>query len=256
MQPSRTLFFLLLLLLSSSLSLEVTVVIRNIVNAASDGHNAPIYDETCEDLLPGECCAPLFRRGPRGEVEFSDLHDLEVAIVWRNEENPVHNLQSGCDGRVLATHVGPSFPGGRWHLVWSYFLPGLGQIPAAGASYIRIPQSVPPNIEDGTSAWIGATGIRALGFHGSSWFAKRDDALSIRRRDVTPPGPGQWQISSSKSILTGGTVYYTNPPKKRYPNLIEYYGKNYTDGGRGNLHYQSADGAVLNLTALDVEMRY
>ncbi|KAI4183725.1 MAG: hypothetical protein L6R41_005221 [Letrouitia leprolyta] len=245
----------LLFLVSISPSLEVTVVIRNIRNAGADSNEDPYY-QTCRNLLPGECCSPIFRRGPRGEVEFSDLHDLEIAIVWRNEENPFYAIRSGCDGRVLAAHVGPSLPGGRWHLVWSSFLPLAGQIPAAGASYIRIPQSAPPKIEDGTSAWIGGTGIRALSFHGGSWFAKRDDAFRKQRRDSTLPGPETWQIVSSRSILMGGTVYYTNPPKGRYPDLIGVDGKNYTDDGRGDLRYQSANGVILNLTALDVDMRF
>lgn len=54
----------------------------------------------------------------------------------------------------------------------------------------------------------------------------------------------------------GGTVYYTNPPKWRYPDLINVDGKNYTNDDRGDLHYQSLNGAVLNLTALDVEMTF
>ncbi|KAL8994944.1 MAG: hypothetical protein Q9188_006920 [Gyalolechia gomerana] len=214
----------------------------------------PPYSQTCHNLLPGQCCSPAFRRGSRGEVEFSNLHDLEVAVVWRNEEDPVHNPRSGCDGRILESHAGPAFPGGRWSWGWNYFFIGAGQIPAAGAAYIRIPQSVPPEITDGTSAWIGGTGIRALGFHGGSWFAQRDNALRKQRREDIPSGPEHWQISTSKSILMGGTVYYTNPPKGRYPDLINVDGKNYTNDDRGDLHYQSPNGAVLNLTALDVEM--
>ena len=244
------------LILFVSPSLQVDIKFRNLRNRAAD-QNDPPYRATCHNLLPGQCCSPTWARGTAGEVDFSGLHPLEIAIVWRSEENPIHNPQNGCGGRVLQTRLGPIFPGGRWLFEWNFFYPGYGylqQIPAAGASYIRLPQTLPPKVADGSFDWVGVTGIRALAYHGGSWIAKRDSGLKRYKRGDSPPGPEDWQISTSRSILTGGTVYFTNPPGVRYPDLIEADGKNYTDGGRGDMHYQSGDGVVLNLTALDIEM--
>ncbi|KAL8849415.1 MAG: hypothetical protein Q9221_005587 [Calogaya cf. arnoldii] len=131
--------------------------------------------------------------------------------------------------------------------------------PAAGASYIRMPQQLPNKVSGNKYDWIGATGIRALAWAGGSWIASRDSSRVTKRQESwntapKPPAPENWQISMSEGIWGGGKVYYTSPPASRLPDLMEVDGKNYSDGGRGDLRYQSDDGVILNLTALVEEM--
>ncbi|KAL8648517.1 MAG: hypothetical protein Q9226_005960 [Calogaya cf. arnoldii] len=131
--------------------------------------------------------------------------------------------------------------------------------PAAGASYIRMPQQLPTKLPGNKYDWLGATGIRALAWAGGSWIASRDFSRVTKRQESwntapSPPAPENWQNSMSEGIWRGGKVYHTTPPTSRLPDMMEVDGKNYSDGGRGDLRYQRDDGVMLNLTALVAEM--
>lgn len=84
---------------------------------------------------------------------------------------------------------------------------------------------------------------------GGKWFASTA-ASRLLGGEADPGGSGVVPRSQLKRGIRSkdkGTVYATSPKRAVYPRFLTVNGTDYTDGGKGDLVYKSADGALLDL---------
>jgi len=185
-----------------------------------------IYDwgllQSCRNIPPGVCCRPalgdaLYTYWYQSRVvEIDHLLALDVAAVWgAREDNGWWVL--GCSGRVVETLIGPAR---HWTVHYNDVSPNQF---FAGASYIRLPQALPPSEE--LRPFLEAEGLRGLAWGGGTWFSGR-------------AGPSQSrQFHKKRGIVSEnkGTAYLAAPSSWKFPDLITVNGPNYTDDSRGDL---------------------
>ncbi|KAI4179717.1 MAG: hypothetical protein L6R41_007679 [Letrouitia leprolyta] len=171
-----------------------------------------------------------------------------------NEEPGIEGelIRVGCSGRVLDSRQGP----GRWtwtatgdeiEPVTTYY-----RIEAVGASYIRLPQKLPPDGMFQAAAHV--EGVRALAWGGGYW---RADAAV--KWDVLPPPNDnvEWAFRPSTPrkahrdirIPEKGRVLARSPTIMVYPDIVAINGTEYLADGEGSLIYTNVTtGKTLNLT--------
>ena len=208
----------------------------------------------CVNLQPGHCCRlPTFPNDLFSRVTFRNLEFWDIAAVWsaafppdeQGEQNPGiagELIRVGCSGHVEESRQGP----GDW--TWTATGDGiehetmLHRQEATGASYIRLPQRLPP--DEAFQADLHIQGIRALAWGGGYWRADTtvglDDLPKIpqkARRDVRS--------------FDKGNVLARSPIRMIYPTIVTINGTEYTADGAGSVIYtNSIAGKTLNLTTL------
>ena len=211
------LFISLIIHLTSAVTIEVSNGIRN-------------PRQLCTNIPPGICCRRIniddnnFNYMMAGAF-FENLGPLDIASVWARR-----GAVDGCSGRPMETHPGP----GDWH--YQAYLPTQ----AVGASYIRLPGSLPP---DETEAdWLTAEGMLGLVWGGGRWFAKGAEAVI---------GEGGNSIRfQRRGVVSGnrGKAYARATKYWKWPDMLEVEGVEYFADESVPLLYESVDGKVLNMT--------
>lgn len=190
----------------------------------------------CPGIQPGLCCAmryPYEGTRPR-RVIFQHLTALDIAAVWGG----IHDWEDGvfvvarCSGILKESRRGPG--------VWTYQEP-LNDI--CGASYITLPQSLPP--DRNTIRTLDIEGILGLVWGGGKWFVSpaADRLLAGGGKSVSRNG--RRDIRSPEK----GTVYARSPRALVYPTFVTINGTEYSNEGMENLIYtDTTTGSILNLT--------
>ena len=212
--------------------------------------NDPTYlvYQRCYNLNPGECCRAFpvafthfFDPFYPATADWSGLLPTHVAAIWGQRDTIRH-----CSGTILDTRPGP----GSWHYQ------GRGEQQPKGASYIRLPAGLPP-VDEGNVDWLLAEGMLGFVWGGGRWFAGGHQGSinpvprSIPGAAVDPP-EGKRRLKRGGIVSAQkGTAYVQAPRKWRWPDSVHVNGTEYSNAGRGDLRYESADGRPLplNLTA-------
>ncbi|KAL8821356.1 MAG: hypothetical protein Q9191_007324 [Dirinaria sp. TL-2023a] len=190
--------------------------------------------------------APRRRNVPAEDVQFRHLEALDVAAVWqRTLRNGPASAGStwayfgGCSGIPWQTRWGP----GSWQLgTVDQHNNEVDWRSSSGASYVRLPLSVPPDTE--TSDWLRVQGMRALVWGGGQWFA-RAGAVA-----------GSGMLPRSQIVKRGmrspnkGTAFLTQPSIWTYPSSIVENGTEYVRDPAQNLTYKSAGGDLLDMMGM------
>ena len=191
----------------------------------------------CEDIPPGVCCKAItlpnycyFNPFNPTSTRFDHLLVYDIAAVWG-----LRNGIRDCSGTLIETRSGT---------VGSWYYPAPGAQRAYGASYIRFPSKLPP--VKGESRWLEVEGMLGLVWGGGKWFAQGAETaigqgVGLRKRR----GGGRRIVSGAE-----GTAYLRGPQSWRWPDLIVVNGTRYSRLGTEGLRYRSADGALLETTAM------
>lgn len=138
----------------------------NILLTSGDDHRV---EATCSNIAPGVCClSPVpYGYGWTWGVTFENLVASDIAAIWdervgSDQSTPFYNRRvGGCSGRVLESRVGPG--------TWQWFNWQANDIRPAGASYISLPRSLPPDqktinalVIEGLLAMVWVRHIHAL----------------------------------------------------------------------------------------------
>ncbi|KAI4151573.1 MAG: hypothetical protein L6R39_002001 [Caloplaca ligustica] len=225
-------------------AVQVNVVFHNTFN----NHLRIAIRTGCENLQPGVCCIhPQSREAWNGatQVTVEHLTALDIAALWEQSVRgwgiAQEVVQSDCSAMTLASRPGP----GTWR--WD-----AGDVDfwergrVVGASYITVPQTLPP---DPTAiSWMLIEGLLALGWGGGSWFASPAASRLLDRGSgkVTPRRKVRRDVRSRET----GQLYARSPPRAVYPNFVEFEGTRYTGNGSAGLIFSDGAGHVVNLTDL------
>ena len=199
---------------------------------------------TCSNISPGECCTvPLRHIGAVGLAVVNSLvieqllvRDIAAVFVATASKQGCNNIPP------FKNYRGP----GR------FLLSNPGSRPFSGVSYMRLPQSWPPDVT--TSEILAAQGLLHLEAQGQQWTAP----------GVKAPGGffGLGAAAASgfrkvkRGVLAGpegvakGTVYLGAPRLSRYPDLITANGVDYRSGNTSALEYKDTNGNVLDLATI------
>ncbi|KAL8737988.1 MAG: hypothetical protein Q9181_001170 [Wetmoreana brouardii] len=200
----------------------------------------------CSNIPPGACCETPDRASPGFRtVTYYGLTALDIAAIWHSNLGDVYAMFHaddvvGCSGTVLESGIGQV---GEW--TWNATLTRPGQyIPdlAHGASYLSLPESLPP-------APDAVPALTIQGLLGFVWGGRR---VVVDLEAKRLPG-GLTSYPHSRKVRRGirsslkGTVYARPPRKVMYPSSMTINGTEYSDGGAGNFMYKDAAGNTLNL---------
>ena len=216
------------------LSVQVDITFTGIPS----GYGHAAITNTCTNIQPGECCMVIAFDGAR-TARFDHLAVEDITAVW----GPERRVRSGgfaeaCAHVVLGSRSGP----GSW--TWQSDEQGTGaEIAATGASYIRVPKSLPPNPT--TSLWLQTEGMLALIWGGGSWFAS-EGAKARWGRGVRPRS----RLRREHSWAEKGKLWAKSPPRMAFPDVVEVEGEVYRGNGSGDMMFTDSRGAKVNLTSV------
>ena len=216
--------------------------------------------QTCTNLPPGRCCQgrppPAFMQGLAPDsppspdyrsAQWAGLQLLDIAAVWQPRGN-----NAGCSGTPVATHA-IALPSQPDH--WRYPTFGDSDVMLSGASYIRVPQTLP---KDGDAAsWLEAEGILGLVTGGGKYISKKVGSPLLQQAAAEALrlwGGGGSHKFRRRDIRAGfnmgheGVVYAQPPGVSVWPDLITLNGTEYVEESPGSPIYKSAGGEVLNMT--------
>ncbi|KAI4272299.1 MAG: hypothetical protein LQ337_005377 [Flavoplaca oasis] len=191
---------------------------------------------TCTDIAPGICCSIDTIPGA-GIVHFQHLLARDVAAVWvPRSTTSSPTWITGCSGLLLESRNGP----GEWY--WHERL----WTTAYGASYITLPESVPP--DGATAKWLTVESLLGLAWGGGKWFASEAAKAYLER----VAGGGAQGLSGGlvrRGIRSAnkGQAYIGRPRRAVLPDVIEIGGQRFTGGGTTPV-YQNGAGTLVNLT--------
>ncbi|KAL8762009.1 MAG: hypothetical protein Q9184_001926 [Pyrenodesmia sp. 2 TL-2023] len=223
----------LLSLIDPSAQVDITLT------GAPQGHGNTAITTTCTNIRPGTCCIVVTFEGAR-TVRFNHLFVGDIAAVWGpdNQANPSGPFDA-CARVVLESRPGP----GTW--VWASQEQGSGaEVRATGASFIRMPTSLPPDPK--TSIWLQAEGMLGM-IWGSSgaWFV-HEGAKARWGPKVRPRSKMRRDIRSAEK----GKLWARSPPRAVFPDMVEIDGEVYRGDGSGNTMFTDGRGGKVNLTEL------
>lgn len=239
-----------------SLSIALSILTRSTLQVSVSlysGATHPYSSFTCLKLLPGQCClAPGHGWVLRNAqvVTFDHLAPYHIAAVWspRWQVDRTPTYIGGCSGIVIASRNGPgtwTWRGSRAPAIeeGTVYRADTG---ATGASYIEMPQGLPPDSR--MSNWLAAEGILGLVWGGGHWFVSPSAAkLLSGEGGVIPTSQSRRDIRSKKE----GAVYAMSPRRSIHPTFITVNGTKYTGSDAGALVYRSDAGDVLDLAKLE-----
>lgn len=202
---------------------------------------------TCRNLPPGVCCKP-----PTSfpvvttSVVFNSLHVSDIAVVWRDGQSVVqgrvHRL-TGCSGSVMASRRGP----GRW--LWRQSdVPSAESHAAEGASYITMPQSLPPN--DDTARWLSTQGLLGMVWNGGKWFQTPETERLLGLSAISTMSKLRRDIRSARK----GNAYARSPTRIRYPTYMDINGTRWSELGGAAFLYDDPLGNVRNLSIRFIDL--
>ena len=197
----------------------------------------------CPNIPPGVCCEAPFIPNPGLEwisgVTFEGLTAMDIAAIWGPRPRFPLSMVTKCSGRVLDSQMGP----GTWDWLAARLgrqVPGIIARKAEGASYVTLPESLPPPPVEVPALFI--QGILGLVWGGGKWFAS--PAAERLLGGKGHPSPKRDIRSRDK-----GTMYARPPKVMVVPTFININGTEYIDGGSGNHMYMDhSTGNTLNLT--------
>ena len=240
--------FLLLLLslfLIPIFSNAITVTLRlgdNPANPALANLLGNGQSQTCNNLRPGRCCQgrplPILPGLPGGVrsyriAQFTGLEPLDIAAVWQPQ-----GTVGGCSNVPVATTAGPGN--------WRYPAAGNSEGLLSGASYIKLPHSIPA---DQKAPMLEAQGILGLITGGGQYVAKQaGNSLLAQAAQAALALHGGKNRRRGIRSKDKGVVFAQPPPVAVWPDLIMVNGKNYTEESIGSSKYVSEDGSVLDLS--------
>ncbi|KAL8947604.1 MAG: hypothetical protein Q9222_006130 [Ikaeria aurantiellina] len=176
------------------------------------------------------------------KVMFRRLRAHDIAAVWRGGNGNIpgvnHDAVTGCSGQLLASRQGP----GTW--LWLQIaMPTASRYPAEGASYIAIPQNLPPDPK--TSRWLASEGVLGLIWGGGRWFASPSAQTFLESKGMVSV-----QAKFRRDIRSDdmANAYARPPARTMYPTLVDVNGTQYTTSEVGDFFYTSSAGTALNLT--------
>ena len=180
---------------------------------------------------------------PAEDVLFQHLEAFDVAAVWQRTlrngppgAGPMTAIFDGCSGIPWQTRPGP----GNWQLgTIDQHNNEVDWRSSSGASYVRLPLTVPPDAE--TADWLQLQGMRGLVWGGGQWFARAGAAAGS---GLLPRG---MTVKRGIRSPTKGTAYLTQPSMWVYPSSIVENGTEYVRDPARNLTYKSARGEVLGM---------
>ncbi|KAI4120751.1 MAG: hypothetical protein LQ338_006792 [Usnochroma carphineum] len=194
----------------------------------------------CSNIAPGVCCQTPYTIEGFPHVMVFHLTALDIAAIWEpRDDNYVWPRIGGCFGRIRASRAGP----GTWNWIAQRSLrSGALQSFAAGASYITLPASLPP--DQTTINALSIQGILGLAWGGGKWFASGAAKQYLEGRSH----PMRRDIRSGEK----GDVLARSPQRIAYPDHMKINGTEYeSDRGAGNLIYRIKGTAqTRNLTEL------
>ena len=231
-------------LIGLSQQVDIRIARTFIINGEAESFIAA----TCLDIPAGVCCKPPWNYpAATTKVSFRHLRVWDTAAVWGDNHratdrgvNSSPTRARGCLGLLLASRPGP----GEW--LWRQ--PATDRRPAEGASYISLPQTLPPKPE--ISRWLAWQGLLVLVWSGGGrWFAGAEAERLIRSDSSISVGPKR-----RRGVLSAnrGTVVARPPLIERFPSFLEVNGTQYLkhDAGQGDeFLYENLGGEVLNLKA-------
>ena len=136
---------------------------------------------------------------------------------------------TGCDGTVLKTQHGP----GDWLWRQSEMPPPERRI-AEGASYIRMPEELPPDKK--TSSWLHAQGILGLIWEGGRSFLTPESERLLGVNRIIPKG----KLRRDIRLEDKGKVFAQSPFRIVYPNSVELNGVQLNGTGDGTFFEDDA----------------
>ncbi|KAL9576381.1 MAG: hypothetical protein Q9212_007148 [Teloschistes hypoglaucus] len=230
----------LLSLFLAGLSHQVDIrIIRTFLIA---GEAESYVAATCRDLPPGVCCKPPTSLPVvTTSVVFHSLKVSDIAAVWREGQIVVQGRVrrlTGCSGLLMASRRGP----GRW--LWRQSDMPLAESHAAeGASYITVPQDLPPS--DDTAKWLASQGLLGLIWNGGKWFSTPETERLLGLPAISVQAKLRRDILSARK----GNVYARSPPRMKYPTYMDINGSVWSDLGGAGFLYGDTLGNVRNLSA-------
>lgn len=146
-----------------------------------------------------------------------------------------------CSGRVLRSRTGP----GNWR--WTSET-GLTGDRATGGSYVTLPRSLPPGIED--KEWMAVEGLLALAWGGVQWFASPAAQKLLRgsgrRGGVPPRSRSRRDIRSDEK----GEVVARSPNDGILPDRIKWNETAFMLYNEADMIYKNDEVGLVNLTTL------
>ena len=198
---------------------------------------------TCLNIAPGQCCKPPIRYPDvTTRVSFRRLLPLDIAAVWRNEDRlelDVMQANTGCSGPLIASRPGPG--------TWTWHQPSTplpDRYAAQGASYIRLPLVLPPDVRIAYSLIM--QGLLGLIWTGGTWFASPVAEKLLRAQNRIYPKERSRRILRSAAK---GDVYARPPSWVKYPDFLEINATRYNAAHHGDFLYVNEAGNLLNLTS-------
>ncbi|KAI4231933.1 MAG: hypothetical protein L6R40_007588 [Gallowayella cf. fulva] len=209
---------------------------------------AGINVQVCNNLRPGRCCqgrpavfaAPGVPPYPDFRVsQVQGMAPRDIAAVWHR----ARGAEGGCTGTSLASSAGPGN--------WRYPAEGNANDILTGASYIRVPDGAPEDVE---APWVEAEGILGMVTGGGKWVAKGvsnmlQKLIDERQRALAEIRGGSKARKRSIRSREKGAVFARPPSVGVWPDVIVLNGTEYTEESAGSPIYRSQEGKMLNFTS-------
>ncbi|KAL8629073.1 hypothetical protein Q9189_005223 [Teloschistes chrysophthalmus] len=142
----------------------------------------------------------------------------------------------------MASRRGP----GRW--LWRQSDMPLAESQAAeGASYITVPQDLPPNAD--TEKRLASQGLLGLQWNGGKWFSTPETERWLGLSAISTLAKLRRDVRSARK----GNVYARSPPRMKYPTYMDINGTVWSDLGGAGLLYGDTLGNVRNLSTWFVD---
>lgn len=114
----------------------------------------------------------------------------------------------------------------------------MDHVSPEGASFIRLPQALPP--DPSMYGWMMVEGLLGLAWGGGSWFISE----KAKRLLGGGAGKGRRDIRSENK----GNLWARSPMRECFPKWIDFNGTRYEDEGVEGKIYKDGGGQLLNTT--------
>ena len=190
----------------------------------------------CPEIAPGVCCQPPQTRQGFPHITIYHMTFFDIGAIWSSRMSD-GQWRGACSGVIVDSERGP----GWWN--WRAVRGGRRlEDYAHGASYITIPEGLPPATNMISALLV--QGILGLAWGGGKCFASPAAEKYLERHSYP-------MRRNRQSALTGD-VLATSPGRTVYPSYMKVDGTEYkADEGAGKLMYRvNGTGALRNLTEL------
>lgn len=218
--------YLVLLAMLAALSQQVDIVMTDDMFTIA----------RCPDIAPGVCCRPPQTHQGFPHITIYHMTFFDVGDIWSSGKIGTQ-WRGACSGLVVDSRRGPGW--------WDWKAERRGQRLenyAHGASYITIPEGLPPDANMISALLI--QGILGLAWGGGKWFVSPAAEKYLERR--------RHPMRRDRQTALTGDVLATSPGRMVYPSYIKMNGREYdADEGAGKFMYKvNKTGEMRNLTKL------